>query len=174
MEIHWKSSRNFNVKHVEISMKYQWKSIENPVEISMKNGNPLELQLEFNSNFNGIPVWSILNQVEISIIIQWKFQWNTNRNWLEIQLKFNEIPMEIHWKSSWNFNWIPIEIHCKSSWILNEIPMETNWIPVVSIVNPVEISMIWKWKYQWNSNRNCSEIQLKFNEIPMKINWKSI
>ena len=60
MEIHWKSSLNFNENQVEISMEYQWKS----------NGNPLWIQLEFNSNFNGIPVGSIVNWVEISMKYQ--------------------------------------------------------------------------------------------------------
>ena len=94
-------------------MKFQWN----------KNGIPLEIQLEFNRNFNGIPVGSIVNPVEISIIYQWEFQWNANRNKFEIQLKFqwynswgfNEMPIEINLKISRNFNEIPMEIHCKSS-----------------------------------------------------------
>ena len=33
----------------------------------------MEIQLEFNSNFNGKPVGSIVNPVEIPIIYHWKF-----------------------------------------------------------------------------------------------------
>ena len=63
------------------SLKFQWYINGNPLDIQLKfqwneNGIPLEIQLEFNSNFNGIPVGSIVNPNEISIIYQWKFQWN--------------------------------------------------------------------------------------------------
>ena len=51
MEIYWKSSLNFNELLLDISMKYQQKSIGNPVEISMKQkeksiGNPFGIQYE--------------------------------------------------------------------------------------------------------------------------------
>ena len=76
----FQSSWNFNEIPVQISKKRQLKSNGYPVENSMKYkwksiGNPVV----FNSNFNGIPVGSIVNPVEISIIYQWKFQWNVNR-----------------------------------------------------------------------------------------------
>ena len=55
-------------------MKRQWKSIGNSVEILMKFkwksiGYPVS---EFNSNFNGIPVGSTSNPVEILNDIQMK------------------------------------------------------------------------------------------------------
>ena len=48
-----------------MSLKFQQKSIEDPAEISLifnwksignPNGNPFEIQLEFDSNFCGMPV----------------------------------------------------------------------------------------------------------------------
>ena len=88
---------------VLISKKHQLKSIGYPVEISMKyKWNQLEIQLEFDSNFNGLPLGSIVNPVEISMIYQLKFQWNAHRNNWKSSSNFNKIPMEIHWKSGWN------------------------------------------------------------------------
>ena len=75
----------------------------------------MDIQLEFNSNFNGIPVRSNVNQVEISNIYVLmeismkcqkkligypvKIQWNTNGNPLEIEFHFQ-----------WNANGNPLEI----------------------------------------------------------------
>ena len=78
MEIHLKSRQNFNEISMEILMKYQWKSIGNPVEISMKYqwksiGNPVEILMKYQLKPIG-------NPVEISM--------NTNGNTLKIQLKF--------------------------------------------------------------------------------------
>ena len=52
--------------------------------------NPVGIQY-----LNEILVGSIVNPVENSMIYQWKFQWNANRNQLEIQLK-------LQWKSIGN------------------------------------------------------------------------
>ena len=42
---------------VEISMKYQWKSIGNPVGIQWNtNESPLEIQFKFDRNFNEMPM----------------------------------------------------------------------------------------------------------------------
>ena len=116
MKHQWRFQLILNRNQVEISMEYQWKSIKNPVEISIK--------------------------------YQWKFLWNTientNGNSLEIKLKVNKIPMEIHWKLSLNFNEIPLEIHWKSTKFFNEIA--------------VEISM----KYQWKPLEIQFIIQKKF------------
>ena len=76
IEIHWKSIWN----SIDISMKYQWKSIGNPVAISMKykfillNYIEMLMEIHWKSSWN-----SIVNSI----------QWNTHRNPLEIQLKFN-------------------------------------------------------------------------------------
>ena len=88
MEISMKCQLKLIVNAVEISKLYQWKSIWNKGEFSIKYqcqlkliGNPVE--------FNEIPM-----EIEL------KFQWNTNGSPLEIHLKFNryfnEILMEIH------------------------------------------------------------------------------
>ena len=55
--------------HVEFSMKYQWKLMN-----EIKLNSILEIQLELNGNYNGILVGSIGNPVQISMIFQWKFQ----------------------------------------------------------------------------------------------------
>ena len=56
LKFQWFTNGNFN--EMDIQLKIQWNT----------NGNPLEVHLEFNSNFNGIPVGSIVNPVEISMI----------------------------------------------------------------------------------------------------------
>ena len=65
MKYKWKSSKNFNEIPIEISIKYQLKSIGNPVEIQ------LDIQLEIGN-------WKL----------NLKFQWNTNGNPVEILIKY--------------------------------------------------------------------------------------
>ena len=72
-----------------------------------------------------------------------KFQWYNNGN-------FNEMSIEINWKSSWDFNEIPMEIGnyefkrlLKLNRNNNEIPME---IQLKLQWRKVEISMKLKWK----------------------------
>ena len=84
----------------------------------------LEISTTCNSKSHG-------NHVEIEIKYHWKFQLDLQlisienpvgtqlEVHLEIRLKignFNEIPIEIHWKSSSNFNEIPIKISMKKQW----------------------------------------------------------
>ena len=74
---------SFQCIPVEISMKYQWKSIGYQVKIVMKFkwksiGNPVRIQLQFQWNTRGI----FANPVKISIysIYQLKFQCYDNRS----------------------------------------------------------------------------------------------
>ena len=108
---------------VEISMKHRWKSIEITVEISMKFkwksiGYPVS---EFNSNFNGIPVGSTSNPVEILNDIQMEIS-------MKCQNKLIGNPVAIQWNTNGN----PVEIS-----------MEYQW---ESIKNQVEFSMRYQWK----------------------------
>ena len=89
MEIPWKSSCNVNELPIEISMKYKWKSIENPVEISMKLFN------DMNANtctiifpYRAVPWESSCNSIEIPM----KYQMKTIGNPVEISMKYK-------WKS---------------------------------------------------------------------------
>jgi hypothetical protein len=144
---------------MEIHLSFQWIS----VVISMKHQ------------------WkSIEFPVEISMICQWRFQWNANRNEFEIFLKFqwntNGNPLQIQLKLQWNTNGNPLEIHFNPV----EISMICQW---KSIGYPVEISIKWKSKtleiqlefnsmIQWNtSGIKCYSIQ-NFNEIPLEIKLK--
>ena len=68
MNICWYFNETLMENHC-IQLKIQWNT----------HGNPLEIQLDYNSNFNGIPVGLIINPIEISTIYQLKFQWIANR-----------------------------------------------------------------------------------------------
>ena len=139
MKYKWKFIRNFyeiGVNQVEIQKKFQWKPIGNPV------------------GFDEIPIIMKYNEIQMEIQIEIKIIFIRN---------FNEIPREIHLKSSSNFNVVPCKISMKYQLKSFEIKLK------------FQLKFIWNiWKFQWNINGNPLEIQLKSNLTFNKFQYKSI
>ena len=130
IELHWKSSWNFNEFLLKISLKVR----ENHWKSSWKlNKIPMEIYLESSLNFNEIHVKILMKYWLKSIWNPVDFQWNTNRNPFKIQLKFNR-NMKCQWKSVGN----PVEISIKYHW--------------KSIGNQGKISMKFQSKFKSNTN----------------------
>ena len=105
----------------EISMKYQQKSIGNPVELSLKT-----LEIKFKFPWNSIGKFNEFNRIvnEIPIEISIKFQLKSIWNPIEIQQNLQWNNLKSIGNSNWKHNTIAMEIQLEFNRNFNEIPMK--------------------------------------------------
>ena len=130
-------------------MKYQQKSIGNPVKIYLEKFN-LKLEIK-NQKFN------------------WKFKWTFEIHEISIQLSFQWISVDIWRKHQWKSIGNQVEISMKYQWksIANpvEISMEYHWKSIGNQLNTSGNS----FEIQLNFNRNFNKILIKIHFNPVGI-----